>query len=230
MVDTLGQDIRCWEPGDAISDIHAASTGVMIITRLDPIDETKVTELDKDKNARWLSCKIQRRNQADVYVLGTYFQSFHGMSRKATFQAIKQFMKHPTGQDPYKPDDVRLVLGDFNANIIRPRNQQDKTTKQQCHHLNLKPLNSDLQQPTFYRDKLLENGQKLFNHHYSLIDYICTTANQAAKVNLVETLRVPIVSPDHSMVRVEFLDAGYEKRSKWKQTKNKIREIGRAHV
>ena len=38
----------------------------------------------------------------------------------------------------------------------------------------------------------------------------------------IETLRVPIVSPDHAMVRIEMLDEGYEKRTKWKANRNHI--------
>ena len=148
-------------------------------------------------------------------------QTYHHASRQATLTAMKQFMKKPSAEGYLKPGDRRIVLGDFNTDLVSPRGKQEHQTAQSIKLMNLVPINSDPAYPTFYRDFKYPNGQMQYNTQASLIDFCCTTQQVKQQVNVVETLRVPVVAPDHAMVRVEFLDEAYRKRTKWQHTRNK---------
>ena len=208
-----------WGP-DTIADISAAFTGVVIFVKKDPIDETAITLLNWDINARWLSLAIDRRNQPRTYIMGVYLQTHHTASRTSTLAAITQFMKQPDINSYYKPGEKRFVLGDFNSDLLLPRNAQDKHTQQYLKRINLHPCNTDPSQATYYKDSVLPNGQINYHSKASTIDFICSTPLEQKSITDIEILRVPIVSPDHALIRLELLDESYNKRTKWKLTRN----------
>ena len=98
----------------------------------------------------------------------------------------------------------------------------DRSTQLALKHVNLFPINTDPTQATYFQDHHFENGQVQYNTRASMIDFVLSNQQDRRTVNSIETLRVPLIAPDHAMVRVEFLEFNYHKRSKWQHTRNKL--------
>ena len=74
--------------------LHPASfTGVIIVTKLNPIDEIQQALILRDPNARVLIVKIERRRCPTILIAGTYLHKTNKESKAHSLKQLSRFVK-----------------------------------------------------------------------------------------------------------------------------------------